>query len=166
MIHTQFSAQVKTIRTDNVLEFHMPSYYASLGILHQKSCVETHQQNSIVERKHRHLLNVTRALLFHSKLPKCFWSFALYHATFLINRLPSLVINYKTPYELLYNTPLTFLDIKVFGCLAFASTLKQNRHKLGPKARKCLFLGFKPGIKGYVLVDLQNRSVFTSRHTV
>jgi len=101
-ISTQFSAKVKAIRSDNGLEFQMSTYYSSLGILHQTSFVETPQQKSIVERKHRHLLNVTRSLLFHSKLPKCFWSYALSHATFLISRLPTPVIHNKTPFELLF----------------------------------------------------------------
>src|SRR4051812_5725298 len=80
--NTQFHSKIKTIRSDNGTEFIMPSYYASLGIIHQRSCVETPQQNSVVERKHRHLLNVTRSLLFHAHLPKNFWSYALCHATF------------------------------------------------------------------------------------
>lgn len=50
----------------------MLTFYDDHGILHQTYCVETPQQNSKVERKHRHLLDVTRVLLFHSNLPKVF----------------------------------------------------------------------------------------------
>lgn len=91
MITTQFAIKIKMIRTDNGMKFNMPSYYSSLGIIHQKSYVETPQQNSTVERKHRHLLNVTRALLFHYNLPKCFRSFLVCHAAFLINRYLALL---------------------------------------------------------------------------
>lgn len=73
----QFSDNIKTIRIDYGSEIIMPFYYASLGILHQKISIETPQQSSTIERKHRHLLNVTRSILFHAKLPKRFWSFSL-----------------------------------------------------------------------------------------
>lgn len=104
-VKNQFDAKIKIIRSDNGMEFNMPDYYAFLGVLHQTSCVETPQQNSIVERKHRHLVNVTRALLFQSHLAKSFWSFAVSHSVHIINRLPSLVLKHKTPFELLHNTP-------------------------------------------------------------
>lgn len=132
----------------------MPSYYSSLGNLHQTSCVETPKQNSVVERKHRHLLNVSLTLLFHSKLPKCFCSYAICHATYIINRLLTPILKYKTPYEILYHTHPTYLDFKVFGCLAFASTLVLNKNKLYSRARKISFLGYKPGTRGYILFDL------------
>lgn len=144
----------------------MADYYSSLGILHQTSCVETQQQNSVVERKHRHLLNVTRALLFHSHLPKSFWSFVVCHAAFIINRLPTHVLHNKTQYELLHDIPPTYLDLKTFGCLAFASTLTHNRTKLDSRARKCIFLGYRPGTKGYLLFELMTHDIFISRNAI
>jgi len=66
LIENQFHITPKILRSDNGPEFDLPSFYHSKGILHQRFCVETPQQNARVERKHQHILNVGRALLFHS----------------------------------------------------------------------------------------------------
>ena len=58
MIETQFQVQVKEIRTDNGLEFQMTEFFNSKGIIHQRSCVYTPEQNAVVERKHQTLLNI------------------------------------------------------------------------------------------------------------
>lgn len=58
------------------------------------------------------------------------------------------------------------MDLKVFSYLAYASTLVNNRNKLDARARKCVFLGYRPNIKGYVLFDLHLHSVFVSRNAV
>lgn len=93
MVETQFDTKVKSVRTDNGPKFLLHQFYASKGVIHQTTCVESPQQNGRVERNHRHLLNVGRALLFHSKLLKTFWSYAISHATFIINRVPTPVYN-------------------------------------------------------------------------
>jgi hypothetical protein len=65
MIENQYNCHVKTVRTDNGPEFLMPDFYALRGIQHQRSCVETPQQNERVERKHQHILNVVEHCSFN-----------------------------------------------------------------------------------------------------
>ncbi|XP_075108915.1 uncharacterized protein LOC142180748 [Nicotiana tabacum] len=138
MVKRQFDRKVKVIRSDNALELggSMESsfFLASKGIIYQTSCVYSPQQNGIVERKHMHLLETCRALLFQSKLPISYWEECLLTATYLINRFPSKVLKFKTPYELLFGMPPSYHSIKVFGCLVYDCTSSPHRTKLDPKA--------------------------------
>jgi len=71
-IHTQFSTHFKAVWSDKALEFTEGSckeFFADKGIVHQRSCVDRPQQNGIVERKHRHIWEIARALRFQEALP-------------------------------------------------------------------------------------------------
>ncbi|KAJ0627129.1 putative RNA-directed DNA polymerase [Helianthus annuus] len=165
IVKTQFHQSVKCFRSDNGSEFvnnQMKLFCNEHGIVHQTSCAYTPQQNGIVERKHRHLLNVTRALLFESNLPIRFWHECVLTAAYLINRTPSSVLAGKTPYELVYKFK-PFLDhLKVFGCLCFCTVLNEH-DKLNSRVEKCVFIGYSLDKKGYKLFSLDSRTIIFSR---
>jgi len=153
----------KCIRSDQGLEFNLHQFYSLKGIEHHMYSVET-PKNGVVERKHQHILNITRTLIFQSNLPKLFWNLATFHAVFLLNRLPNKILHNKSPYDILYISSPDLTFIKVFGCEAFASTLAHNRMNLEPRVRRCVYLGHRPGIKDSLLYDLHTREVFLSRN--
>ena len=100
-IHTQFHVSVQN------------------GILHPTSFVDT-PQYGVVERKNRHLLKTARALLFQMHVPKHFWADVIFVACFLINRMPPLVLNWDTPYHIIFpSKPLFPIEPRIFGCTCF-----------------------------------------------
>lgn len=72
MTERQFNTNVKMVRSDNALELGwgiiISDFFTSTWIIHQISCTATLQQNGIVKRKYRHLLETSRALLHQPKL--------------------------------------------------------------------------------------------------
>ncbi|KAK3001619.1 hypothetical protein RJ639_020658 [Escallonia herrerae] len=164
MVHTQFGKLVKIIRSDNDHEFDsqpMTQFYNDHGILHQTSIVDTPKQNGRVERKHRHILEVARALRFQANLPIEFWGECVLTAAHLINRTLSAILKHKTPHELLFQKVPSYSHLRVFGCLCYAHT--KSVDKFAPKSRRCVFLGYPPGKKGWRVYDLETNQVFFSR---
>lgn len=117
----------------------------------------------MVERKHQHILSVARALRFQACLPLEFWGHCVLHAIFIINRLPSPVIDMSSPYHRLYGKTPDLTNLRVLGCLCYASNLSPSRHKMAPRGKKCVFIGIPAHTKGYLLYDLLDKSVFISR---
>ena len=88
VVKTQYERNVKIIRSDNGLEFKfgpIKEFYFNSGIVHQTSYLDTPQQNGRVERKHRHIVNVARALHFQAGLPLNFWGECVLAVAHLIN---------------------------------------------------------------------------------
>jgi len=162
-VRTQFETQIKTFRSDNGGEFiSLRSFFQNHGVVFQHSCVYTPQQNGVVERKHRHILQVARALKFQAHLPTLFWGECALTAVHIINRLPSPVLSLKTPFELLFSKKPAFSHLRVFGCLTYATNVRIS-HKFDQRSIPSIFIGYPVGQKAYKLFDLSNKNFFTSR---
>jgi hypothetical protein len=124
MIRNQFGVNIKGFRTNNARDnFNqiLSPYFEKEGIIHQLSYVNTPQQNGLVERKNRHLLETTRALPFQHQVPKNYWGEAVLTSTYLINQIPSRVIGFKSPLNylsefFLKNNFCSKIPPRIFGC--------------------------------------------------
>jgi len=123
MVETHFEKKVKIIRSENEPKFMLKELYVDKGIIYQRSCVYTPQKNGRVERRHQHILNVSKALMFQSKLPEKYWSYAVLHAVCLINRIPTMILHNKSSYKILYNEVPDLSILRFFGCLIMCNTL-------------------------------------------
>jgi hypothetical protein len=135
--------KIKTLRTDNETKFinqNFSNFTNSKGIIDQTRCVYTPLQNGVSVRENRHLLEMTRTLLFQNYVPKTFWSEAILTTVYLINRLPSTNLFFKSPYEILYGRKINLEHLKVFGCIGFVH--KNRLDKLDFTSIKTIFLGY------------------------
>ena len=97
MIETQFQTKISILHSDNGTEYFnhvLGVFLKEKGILHQSTCVDTPHQNGIVERKNKHLLEVSHAFMFKMSVPKYLWGEAVLTACYLINRMSSRVLNF------------------------------------------------------------------------
>ncbi|MFS8004213.1 putative RNA-directed DNA polymerase [Helianthus anomalus] len=166
MVEVQFEKYVKRVRCDNGGEFtsnEMINFYNEKGMLLETTCPHTPQQNGVVERKHRHLLETARALRFGAKLPKRFWGERVLTASYVINRLPSNVLKNKTPFEIILGVKPDYNHLRVFGCLVYFKNFNTKGDKFEQRGKPGVFLGYPPGTKGYKILDLETRKIIASR---
>ena len=96
LVSTQFNSKIKNIRVDNGGEFSsLQIFFHEHGVIYQHSCVYTPQQNGVVKRKHRHILETARALKIQANLPPKFWGECVLSAVHIINRLPTPLLSFK-----------------------------------------------------------------------
>jgi hypothetical protein len=138
------------------------TFFRSLGIAHRVSCPHTHQQNGSAERKHRHIVETGLALLAHAHVPIKFWDDAFLTATYLINRMPTHVIDNTSPLERLFHTPPNYSMLRVFGCACWPHLWPYNKHKLSFRSKECVFLGYSSLHKGCKCLDPDSSCIYIS----
>ncbi|GKD07944.1 retrovirus-related pol polyprotein from transposon TNT 1-94, partial [Tanacetum coccineum] len=128
---------VKFLRTDNGTEFvnqTLREYYEKVGISYETSVARSPQQNGIVERHNRTLIEAARTMLIYAKASLFLWAEAVATVCYTQNRSIVRLRHGKTPYELLHDKPPYLLFFHVFGALCYPTNNSDNLGKLQPKA--------------------------------
>ena len=83
-------------------------------------------------------------------VPQHFWADAISTACFLINQMPSSVLDWATSFQTLFPHKSLFpIEPHVFGCTCFVRDVRSHVSKLNPKPLKCIFLGYSRVQKRY-----------------
>src|SRR5579859_2165350 len=148
----EFEVKIKKVRSDNESEFKntgVEEYLDEEGIKHEFSVPYTPQQNGVVERKNRTLIEMARTMLDEYKTPDNFWAEAVNTACHAINRLYLHKIYNKTSYELLTGNKPKVNYFRVFGCKCFILNKKAKSSKFSPKVDEGFLLGYASNAHGY-----------------
>jgi hypothetical protein len=148
----EFELKRKKIRSDNGSEFknlQVEEYLEEEGIKHEFSAPYTPQQNRIVERKNRTLIDMARTMLGEYKTPEQFWSEAVNTACHAINRLYLHRLLKKTTYELLTSNKTNVSYFRVFGRKCYILVKKGRHSKFAPKTVEGFLLGYDSNTKAY-----------------
>ena len=150
-VSTQFGRTIRALQTDNGKEFDnlaVRTLLTNHGTVFRLTCPYTSQQNGRAERILRTLNDYVRTLLFHAYMPPSFWPDALATSTLLLNVQPCRSRRQYAPHHLLFGTPPSYNDLRLFGCRCYPSTATTTVHKLAPRSLPCVFIGYPANTKG------------------
>lgn len=153
LVENQLESKIKILRTDNGGEYCSNKFKQlceQSGIVHQKSCPYTPQQNGLSERYNRTIVERARCMLFDSNLPRNFWAEAVLTSVKIINSTINTAIN-KIPQEIWSGKPVDLSSFRIFGCKAMAKIPDSQRKKCDKKSIECIFVGYADDQKGYRL---------------
>lgn len=128
MTNNRTEKNIKTLRTDNGLEFvnhGVKDVLRKHGIQHQRTVAYTPEQNGCAERENRTIIEAARAMIHARKLPLKLWAEAVNTSVYILNRTGTSPQNQKTPYELWFGR-----DVKIAKLIVFGTTCTFLRKKL------------------------------------
>ena len=145
MIEIETGLKVKCLRSNNggkYIDRGFSEYCAAQGIRIEKTIPRTPQQNDVAERMNRTLNKRARSMRLHVVLPKTFWVDAVSTAAYLINRGPSVPMEFRLPKEIWSGKEAKFSHLKVFCCVSYVHVDSDARSKLDAKSKICFFIGY------------------------
>ncbi|GKE07225.1 retrovirus-related pol polyprotein from transposon TNT 1-94 [Tanacetum coccineum] len=161
------NAIVRYLRTDNGTKFvnkTLTEFYESVGITRNTSVPRTPQQNDVVERQNRTLMEVARTMLIFAKAPMFLWAEAVATACYTLNRSVIHTLHWKTYYELLKGKKPEVKYLWVFGSLCYPTNDYDDLGKLEAKADIGIFVGYAPTKMAYRIYNKRTRKIQETVH--
>ena len=150
------------MRSDNGGEYdksEFKAFCAAEGIRLTKTILGKARQNGAAERMNRTLNELTKSMRIHSELPKIICVDSVNTAAYLINRGPSVPLEFKFPEEVWTRIGLKHNHLRTFGCTTYFHVDFEKRDKLDAKVVKCYFIGYDFDMFGYKFWDDKNRKI-------
>ncbi|GJU41501.1 retrovirus-related pol polyprotein from transposon TNT 1-94 [Tanacetum coccineum] len=167
MIQVRLKETVHRIRTDNGTEFvnqTLREYYEKVVISHETSVARSPQQNGVVERRNRMLIEAACNMLIYAKAPLFLWAEAVATTCYTQNRSMIRRRHGKTPYELLHDKPPDLSYLHVFGALCYPTNDCENLGKLQQKADIGIFISYAPTKKAFWIYNRRTRRIIETIH--
>nr|GFB72401.1 hypothetical protein [Tanacetum cinerariifolium] len=167
LVQRGLQAQVRVVRTDKgteILNQTLHAYFVAEGIQHQTSVARTPEQNGVVKRRNRTLVEAARTMLSAAKDPLFFWAEAIATACFTQNR--SLVIprHEKTPYHIINDRKPSVKFFYIFGSVCYIVRDGENLDKMNEKGNECIFVGYSTQSRVYRVFNKRTRVIMESIH--
>ncbi|GKA75235.1 retrovirus-related pol polyprotein from transposon TNT 1-94 [Tanacetum coccineum] len=153
---------VKCLRSkDEALDFIIKflKMIQKVDISHETSVARYPQQNGVVERRNRTLIEAAHTMLIYAKAPLFLWAEAVAIACYTQNRSITRLRHGKTPYELLHDKLPDLSFFYVFGALCYPTNDSENLGKLQPKADIGIFIGYAPTKKAFRFTNRRTREL-------
>lgn len=168
-VEQETKARIQTLRTDRGGEFvssEFNAYCDNAGIRRHLTAPYSPQQNGVVERHNRTMLEMTRSCLKHMSVPNYLWGEGIRHSTYLLNRIATRTLKDLTPYEVFRGRKPNVSHLRTFGCICYAKIDSQFLRKLDDRSRVLVHLGTESGTKAYRLFDSKTQRIVVSRDVV
>ncbi|KAJ0500497.1 putative RNA-directed DNA polymerase [Helianthus annuus] len=167
-VEKESSFRIKMLRTDRGGEFNshkFSEFCSEAGIRRQLTAPYTPQQNGVVERRNRTIVEMTRTILKSMKVPDELWAEAVRHSVFLLNRIGTKSVRNRTPYEAWKSSKPTLEHVRIFGCVAYVKKLNEIT-KLSDRSEPMVHLGIEEGSKAYRLLNPKTNKIVVARDVV
>ncbi|GJS78207.1 putative ribonuclease H-like domain-containing protein [Tanacetum coccineum] len=166
---SSLNATVRNVRTDNGTEFvnqTLRDFFENVSISHQTSVARTPQQNIVVERQNRTLVEAARVMLIFSIAPMFLWAKAINTACYTQNRSLIHLRYNKTPYELMHDKKPNLSFLYVFGSLCYPTNDNKDLGKLNAKADIGIFVGYAPAKKAFRIYNRTTWKIMETIHVI
>nr|GEV68951.1 retrovirus-related Pol polyprotein from transposon TNT 1-94 [Tanacetum cinerariifolium] len=167
-IYVCLQASVIIVRTDNGTEFKnhvLKEYFDCVGITHEISAAKTPQQNGVVERRNRTLVEAARTMLIFSHAPLFLWAEAIATACYTQNR--SIIHRrFSKPYELIQGRKIDISYLHVFWALCYLKNDHEDIGKLGEKGDIGFFIGYSANFVAYRVYNQGTKKIMETMNVM
>nr|GFA13101.1 hypothetical protein [Tanacetum cinerariifolium] len=132
------------------------------GIKHQTSTARTAEQNSVLKRQNRTLVEAARTMLSASRLPLFFWVEEIATACYTQNRSIIIPTHGKTLYHIINDRKLSIKHLHIFGCICYITRDGKNLDKIKEKGDPCILVGYSTQSNGYRVYNKRTRMIVES----